>query len=572
MSIFEASIDGLQKGLSSGAITSVELVAKYLHRISAHDCRGPALNSIPILNHTVFEDAAASDDSRAQGQHVRPLEGIPYTVKDSYKVKSMSAAAGSPAFRNPKASEDAFTVAAIRDAGGVLLGRTNMPPMADGGMQRGIYGRAENPYNPAYLAAAFASGSSNGSAVSVATSFEAFGMGEETVSSGRSPASNNALVAYTPSRGCVSIRGNWPLHPTCDVIVPHTRTMKEMLTLLDVVTQTDEITEGDFWRHQPFIHLPDELFPGKPDSFQDIAFHPTCRSMVFELRSHQCILAARHLKRGPLVARAWDAFLKANDDPEVPDLSEGDPLNIFPMRVRTAAGLAFLPMANDIHWTRLPAYAKDAGLYETEGLAEGLRAAAEAWRNGVKYSNGNRALRHLGVPTVSAPVGLMADKSMPVNLTFAGRAYDDVTLLKCATAYEATSRSRTAPAHTPPLSSDAIVTAEECTHAARPELIVEEFAVSTVEPKRISMRWVVKVDRAARASLETANEFPPFELTVDGCEVPFDNPVATKRSDTYVFELRDHVVPTVERVAVKPTEEPVVRDMVIVEVPTVYKA
>lgn len=78
------------------------------------------------------------------------------------------------------------------------------------------------------------------------------------------------------------------------------------------------------------------------------------------------------------------------------------------------------------------------------------------------------------------------------------------------------------------------------------------------------MRWVVKVDMAARASLETAKNFPPFELTVDGCEVSSDKLVATKRSDAYAFELRDYVVPLVERVAVKPTEEPVVRDMVMV--------
>ncbi|KAK7703854.1 hypothetical protein SLS64_008799 [Diaporthe eres] len=599
MNIVEASIDDLQKALSCGATTSVELVAKYLHRISAYDCRGPALNSIPILNPTGFEEAAASDDKRAQGHHVRPLEGIPYTVKDSYKVKSMSVAAGSPAFRNLKSSEDAFTVAAIRSAGGVLLGRTNMPPMADGGMQRGIYGRAENPYNPAYLAAAFA-------------------------------------------------------------------TMKDMLTLLDVVTQTDEITEGDFWRNQRFIHLPDDLFPGKPDSFRDIAFQPqlslsgiriavpsiylggpspqgvdptyTCQAVIDlweQARKDLEFLGAEVVvvpdfplvtayenpallpegcprlpdswfdaERGPLVARAWDAFLKDNKDPEIPDLSEVNPLNIFPMRMRTTAELAFLPIANDIHWTRLPAYAKDAGLYETEGLAEGLQvleslrkcllddyltanncdffvfpaagdvgpadadevveSAAQAWRNGVKYSNGNRALRHLGVPTVSVPMGLMADKSMPVNLTFAGRAHDDVTLLKCATAYEATSRRRTAPAHAPPLPSDVIVAAEGCTRAARPELIIEQCAASTDEPKRISMRWVVKVDGAARASLETAKDFPPFELTVDGCEVPSDNVVATRSSDTYVFEISDYVVPMVERVAVKSTEEPVVRDMVMV--------
>lgn len=224
LNIVEASIDDLQAALSAGTLTSVELVALYLRRISAYDTRGPMLNSIPVINPAVFEEAAASDDRRASGRQLTlPLEGIPYTVKDSYKVAGMTVAAGSPAFRDVLANEDAFTVAAIRAAGGVLIGRTNMPAMAYGGMQRGIYGRAESPYNPAYLAAAFGSGSSNGSAVATAASFAAFGMGEETVSSGRAPASNNGLVAYTPSRGCVSIRGNWPLYPTVShfyMIVP----------------------------------------------------------------------------------------------------------------------------------------------------------------------------------------------------------------------------------------------------------------------------------------------------------------------------------------------------------------
>jgi Asp-tRNA(Asn)/Glu-tRNA(Gln) amidotransferase A subunit family amidase len=175
LNIVEASIDELQNALSSGILTSVELVARYLRRISTYDCRGISLNSIPILNAAVFEEAAASDDRRAAGLPVRPLEGIPYTVKDSYKVRGMTVACGSPAFEHLIAQDDAFTVSTIRNAGGVLVGRTNMPPMAYGGMQRGIYGRAESPYNPRYLAAAFWSGSSNGSAVATTASFCAFG-------------------------------------------------------------------------------------------------------------------------------------------------------------------------------------------------------------------------------------------------------------------------------------------------------------------------------------------------------------------------------------------------------------
>ena len=127
----------------------------------------------------------------------------------------MTVASGSPAFQNLKSCDDAFTVQKLRESGAVLMGKTNMAPMAAGGVQRGVYGRAENPYNPDYLAAAFVSGSSNGSAVATAASFAAFGMGEETVSSGRSPASNNGLVAYTLQR----------LHfdPRQLTVVPHLR-------------------------------------------------------------------------------------------------------------------------------------------------------------------------------------------------------------------------------------------------------------------------------------------------------------------------------------------------------------
>lgn len=87
----------------------------------------------------------------------------------------MTVASGSPAFKDLVANEDAFTVATIRAASGILIGKTNMPATAAGGMQRGIYGRAGSPYNLRYLAAAFASGSSNGSAVATAAPFASFG-------------------------------------------------------------------------------------------------------------------------------------------------------------------------------------------------------------------------------------------------------------------------------------------------------------------------------------------------------------------------------------------------------------
>ena len=254
--VVEAGIAELREALETGKTTSEELVTAYLARIEAYDRSGPQLNSVVVENPGVLAEARASDARRARGETRGPLDGIPYTAKNSFKVRGLTVAAGSPAFADLVAQEDAFTIGRLREAGAVLIGLTNMPPMANGGMQRGLYGRAESPYNKDFLTSAFASGSSNGSGTATAASFAAFGLGEESWSSGRAPASCNALCAYTPSRGVISIRGNWPLVPTMDVVVPHTRSMADLLEVLDVIVADDAETRGDFWRAQPWVTVP----------------------------------------------------------------------------------------------------------------------------------------------------------------------------------------------------------------------------------------------------------------------------------------------------------------------------
>ncbi|MDN5510361.1 MAG: amidase, partial [Pseudomonas sp.] len=258
MQVTEVSIAQLRAALEAGQTTAVELVQAYLARIDAYD--GPqtatALNAVVVRNPDALKEAQASDARRAKGQTLGPLDGIPYTAKDSYLVKGLTAASGSPAFAKLVAQRDAFTIERLRAGGAICLGKTNMPPMANGGMQRGVYGRAESPYNADYLTAPFASGSSNGAGTATAASFAAFGLAEETWSSGRGPASNNGLCAYTPSRGVISVRGNWPLTPTMDVVVPYARTMADLLEVLDVVVAEDPDTRGDLWRLQPWVPIP----------------------------------------------------------------------------------------------------------------------------------------------------------------------------------------------------------------------------------------------------------------------------------------------------------------------------
>jgi Asp-tRNA(Asn)/Glu-tRNA(Gln) amidotransferase A subunit family amidase len=390
LNIVDANVKELLHALDIRAITSVQLVSCYFNRIGYYDCRGPSLNSVCVLNPQAFDEAQQSDDYRASGRPPRPLEGIPFTVKDSFMVKDMTVAAGSPAFADLLSSEDAAIVALLRKAGAVVLGKTNMPAMADGGAQRGLYGRAESPYNLQYSTTAYASGSSNGCGTSTAASFAAFGFAGETVSSGRSPASNNALVGYSPSRGVIPNRGQWPLYPTCDVIVPHTRTMEDLFAVLNVIVADDaEAAKGiDFWRNQAFVPVP-RASDVRPKSYHNLAdpnalmgkriaaprcfigapsakpFHvcvepvqqlwkkakATLESLGAMVIETDFPLLERYMKqdfpgqscnvpgisnewtsieRCQMIATAWDDFLKANDDANCPNLLSSNPHNIHP--------------------------------------------------------------------------------------------------------------------------------------------------------------------------------------------------------------------------------------------------
>jgi amidase len=563
--VTEVSIAELRDALTTGRTTAVELVKAYLARIDAYDGAdtATALNAVVVRNPEALQEAEASDARRARGESLGPLDGIPYTAKDSYLVKGLTAASGSPAFAELVAQRDAFTIERLRAAGAICLGKTNMPPMANGGMQRGVYGRAESPYNAAYLTAPFASGSSNGAGTATAASFSAFGLAEETWSSGRGPASNNGLCAYTPSRGVISVRGNWPLTPTMDVVVPYARTMSDLLEILDVVVADDADKRGDLWRLQPWVPIP-AASSVRPACYLDLAVDASSlkgkRFGVPRMYINADELAGTSEKPGiggptgqrintrasvidlwqqarlaleaagaevvevdfPLVSNcegdrpgaptvynrgivsreflhdelwelsgwAFDDFLRANDDPKLNRLADVDGPKIFPHDPGTlpnreddlAAGMdEYVNMAKRglKSWDQIATVPDGLrGLEQTRKLdledwmdnlglhavlfptvadvgpadADVNPASADiAWSNGIWVANGNLAIRHLGVPTVTVPMGVMADIGMPVGLTFAGRAYDDSALLSFAAAFESTGSRRIVPPRTPAL-------------------------------------------------------------------------------------------------------------------------
>jgi Asp-tRNA(Asn)/Glu-tRNA(Gln) amidotransferase A subunit family amidase len=496
------------------------------------------------------------------------------------KYKGMTCSSGSPAFANLVAKEDSFVAEQLRRAGAVCMGSTNTPPMMASGMHRGLYGRAESPYNLEYLTAAFSSGSSNGSATSTAASFAAFGLGSETVSSGRSPASNNALVAYTGSRDVISPRGVWPLYPTCDVLVPQTRTVADMLQVLDCLAVTDHRDHENFWSKQQHVKIEkverpasfSDLLPGSGEALtgkrlaapkmfiggNDPKAKPTFVSeeviaLWKEARKTLEALGATVIdtdfplvsnyeddsqsghtnnvvgfqpdwngkERGELVAYLWDDFLKQNGDPNYPNLASANGNQMFPRPTEYIPD-RYMEQKNFMDYPGLVERARERNgksIWAIDGIAEALPAleaqrkrdledwmdgldidavvfpangdvgradlehsdasAKHALQNGVKYSNGNRAIRHMGVPTVSTTMGLMAEKKMPCNLTFAGKHGQDCELLRFARAFEQATTSRMKPPVTPELSTDIVEAAQARTDGgngrhAPPKLFIME--------------------------------------------------------------------------------------------------
>ncbi|KAF7551749.1 hypothetical protein G7Z17_g4805 [Cylindrodendrum hubeiense] len=558
LSLVEATISDLKQALDTQALTSVELLSLYLHRIGKYDCRGPSLNSVCVLNPNAFQEAQASDDYRASGRPPRALEGIPFTVKDSFKAKGLTVAAGSPAFANLVASSDAAIIESLRSSGAILLGKTNMPPMADGGPQRGLYGRAESPYNPIYGTTAYASGSSNGSGTSTTASFAAFGFGGETVTSGRSPASNNALIGYSPSRGVIPGRGQWPLYPMCDVIVPHTRSMRDLFEVLNVIVADDinAVPGLDFWRNQTFVPIP-KCSEVRPVDYHSLEDHTSlqgkriavpkcylgvpgtepatiCSDSVLELwnqaRADLESLGATvvetdfplmeqytkkdfpgqssnvpgissewvSVERCEMIALAWDDFLVANGDEQIHTLLAADIDQIHPLvapmddpsqhtevqnQVRYSdmfdavrhrknntdalpgceqAAHALEDMRKKLYEDWMDENGFDLVAFPTNGdvpyadADENRESMLHALQEGIKYSNGGRALKHLGVPCITVPMGTMKDKKIPVGINFCSKAWEDDKLLRLAFAYEAGSKKRMAPPLTPAIPSDEI--------------------------------------------------------------------------------------------------------------------
>lgn len=228
----------LAEALKTGKITSVEAVQEYLDRIKAYDKsigNKPGLGTIITLNKHALEEAAQLDKERANG-HIRgPLHGIPILVKDNINTADMPTSHGNQALATYQPKYDATAVQRLKDAGAIVLGKTNMAEFAlFWDTVNSVHGRTYNPYDPSKNI----NGSSGGTGAAVAASLAAIGIGTESCGSITDVASFTNLVGFRPTVGLGSMAGV-DYNPLGDAIGPLALSVEDAAMMLDVLAGTD---------------------------------------------------------------------------------------------------------------------------------------------------------------------------------------------------------------------------------------------------------------------------------------------------------------------------------------------
>jgi Asp-tRNA(Asn)/Glu-tRNA(Gln) amidotransferase A subunit family amidase len=248
----EATIDGVHNAIFSGVTSCRGVVSSFLARIETFN---PTINAIITLNPNALIIADAMDIKIASGNATGPLFCIPVLLKDNYDTADMNTTAGCLGLAGNKPLTDAATVRALKDAGAIILGKTNLHELALEGLSvSSLGGQTVNPYDHTRTPG----GSSGGTGAAIATSFAVFGtgvlptaamrtvfvlwqllielIGTDTVNSLRSPASANSLFSFRPTRGLISRAGVVPISSTQDAVGAIGRNIKDLAVALTVMS------------------------------------------------------------------------------------------------------------------------------------------------------------------------------------------------------------------------------------------------------------------------------------------------------------------------------------------------
>jgi amidase len=460
-----AGVREVLAGLTAGDFTSVELTSAYLERIAQISDGGPRLNSVRAVNPAALAAAAESDAQRASGDvPLGPLHGVPVLLKDNIDVAGMPTTAGSLALEHSSPAADAPVAAALREAGAILLGKTNLTEFANymtEGMANGyssLGGQVLNPYD----ASETPSGSSAGSGSAAATGLAAATVGTETFGSILSPARANSLVGVKPTVGLASRTGIVPISGTQDTPGPMTRYVYDAAALLTAMAGVDG--EDPATAHNPLADT-DFVAALSPTALAGsrLGFIADDGDEVYT--TSLALLQARGATLIPV-------SLPAPVTPEILTFEMRRDLNDYLARTPFAPGqpqtLTDIIAFNEAHADAALKFGQTlllacegidlddpatAGRY-AELRAQGLTESRSAI-DGVLGSKGldaivsNSSTVHVGAragyPSVIVPAGYLRAGRKPAGLQFLGTAWSEATLLALAYDFEQASAAWRSP-------------------------------------------------------------------------------------------------------------------------------
>ena len=485
----EKTIAQIHAALATRQLTCRGLVEAYLARISAYDQKGPSINAVLLLNPDAVKTADELDVRLKSGAPMRALECVPVVVKDNYETKDLRTTAGSQSLASFIPTRDAFVVAKIRDAGAIVLFKSNMAEFAFTPLETVgsmLPGYTFNPYALNHTTA----GSSGGTAAAVAANFGAVGLGTDTGNSIRGPSSHQSLVGMRSTMGLVSRTGVVPLNFLADIAGPMTRTVEDAAVVLRVIAgpdPADPITltsEGHIpSSYLPFLktdalkgvrlgvlhaaydrptadaevmsvfkHALNELKaagaqivdPAEVDGLpQRPQNPPPCRGFKYDLEHYLAEAGApvkkldEIIKGGMFHPTIRQRLERAQTNDSAGDDSPGCQAN---REYRRKFGDAVLATMTKLKldgfvyptWSNPPAIIGDV-------------------RTNLAGDNSQVYSPTTGFPAITVPMGFTRNGTLPAGLTIFGRPWDEGRLFAFAFAYEQATHHRKPPPTTPPL-------------------------------------------------------------------------------------------------------------------------
>jgi len=486
--LMELTIAEAHEAMLARTLTARQLVEAYLARIDAYDKRGPTINALIMINPRALARADSLDTAlRRTGALTGPLHGIPFIVKDNFDTHDMPTTGGSASLAGMMAADDAYQVRKIREAGAIVLAKSNLAEFAFTALETvgsQLPGWTFNPYALNRVTA----GSSGGTAAAVTANMGLVGLGSDTGNSIRGPSSHNALVGIRSTQGLTSRDGIMPLYAHRDIGGPMSRTVEDAVRVFDVIAGTDpadDVTAGaDARRPATYLEfLGMDLEDVRIGVVGQIAYTRTADPEILARFTE----TFRDLERlGAIVVRDFRIV-------ELDSLRSGTGCSRFRYDIeRYLADVPNPPVrtlreiaeSGRVYRTVLPTverFLEFEGTPETNEQCIRGRAQEERFRAGVRaafaeydvdaviypsWSNPPRLVGDMstpagdnsqypapptGFPALTVPMGFVRDGTLPAGLQLLGDAWSEPTLIRIAHAYEQATRHRKPPPTAPPL-------------------------------------------------------------------------------------------------------------------------